>query len=214
MRIDYISDIACPWCALGVASLEKSLQELGSEFEYELRFQPFELNPDMPEEGKNLVEYLSQKYGMTADRINTSHDMLRERGHEVGFVFGHREQIWNTLDAHRLLYWADQSGKPHQQFALKKALLRAYHTDAKNPGDHTVLLQAIDNVGLNKQDALDILNSDLYAAEVRELEHQWQSAGIHAVPSMVINQRHLLQGAQPVAVIVQALKRLQSDSSE
>ena len=211
MRIDFISDIACPWCAVGVASLERALQELGNDFKYELHFQPFELNPDMPKEGRNLVEYLSQKYGMSADRIKTSHDMLYQRGKEVGFEFGHREFIWNTFDAHRLLYWADQSGKTDAQFLLKKALLRAYHGEAKNPADHDVLLQAAEAAGLDTQEAQRILTSDRYAAEVRQLEHQWQRAGINAVPSMVINQRHLLQGAQPVAVIVQALRQLESE---
>jgi predicted DsbA family dithiol-disulfide isomerase len=213
MRIDFISDIACPWCAVGVASFEKALQGLGSDFKYELHFQPFELNPDMPKEGRNLVEYLSQKYGMSADRVKASHDMLHERGREVGFEFGHREHIWNTLDAHRLLYWADQSEIPGAQFVLKKTLLRAYHSEAKNPGDHAVLLQAAQQAGLDQQEAQDILSSQRYATEVRQLEERWQHAGINAVPSMVINQRHLLQGAHPVAVVAQALKQLQSEQA-
>ncbi|MES1190284.1 MAG: DsbA family oxidoreductase [Steroidobacter sp.] len=208
MRIDFISDIACPWCAVGVASLDKALQEAGSDFEYELHFQPFELNPGMPKEGRNLVEYLSQKYGMSADRIKASHDMLYQRGKEVGFEFGRRDHIWNTFDAHRLLYWADQLDKSGAQFALKKALLRAYHGEAKNPSDRDVLLQAVAAVNLDTQEAQRILSSDLYAAEVHQLEHQWQRSGINAVPSMVINQRHLLQGAQPVETIVQALQQL------
>lgn len=205
-RIDFISDIACPWCALGVASLEKALRQLGDAFKYELHFQPFELNPDMPKEGKNLVDYLSQKYGMTAERIKASHDMLRERGREVGFEFGHRDHIWNTFDAHRLLYWADQVGQSNQ-FVLKKALLRAYHGEGKNPSDPQLLLRLVDEVGLNVDEATIILNSDKFAQEVRALEHQWQRAGINAVPSMIIDQRHLLQGAQPVAAIVQVLKQ-------
>lgn len=208
MRIDFVSDIACPWCALGVASLEKALQQLDDNFKYELHFQPFELNPDMPKEGKNLVDYLSSKYGMSAERIAASHDMLRERGLEVGFVFGQREQIWNTFDAHRLLYWADQLGETNQ-FALKKALLRAYHSEGKNPSDKQVLLDVVKQTGLDEAEAQSILSLDKFANEVRTLERQWQQAGINAVPSMIINQRHLLQGAQPVDVMVQALKQLQ-----
>jgi predicted DsbA family dithiol-disulfide isomerase len=211
MRIDFVSDIACPWCALGVATLEKALQELGSDFKYELHFQPFELNPDMPKEGKNLIEYLSQKYGMTEDRIKASHDMLYQRGKEVGFEFGHRDHIWNTFDAHRLLYWAGQSEMPGSQFALKKALLRAYHSEGKNPSDPATLLQLVNEVGLNAEAAQAILSSEKFAKEVRDSEHQWQQMGIHAVPSMVINRQHLLQGAQSVDVVVQALKQLQSE---
>ena len=209
MRIDFISDIACPWCALGVASLEKALQQLGDDFKYELHFQPFELNPDMPKEGKNLIDYLSSKYGMSAERIAASHEMLRERGLEVGFVFGHREQIWNTFDAHRLLYWADQLGQTNQ-FALKKALLRAYHGEGKNPSDKDVLLNLVKEAGLDTTEAESILSSDKFANEVRTLELQWQQAGINAVPSMVINHRHLLQGAQTVAAVTQALLQLEA----
>jgi len=210
MRIDFISDIACPWCALGLVSLEKALLQLGNEIVYELHFQPFELNPDMPREGKNLAEYLGTKYGMSVAQINASHEQLRQRGQSIGFVFGHREFIWNTFDAHRLLYWAGLSDKKDAQWKLKLALLRAYHTDAKNPSDPDVLLALVEEVGFDKAQAQAILQSEAYTKEVRELESQWHQAGINAVPSIVINRQHLLQGAQPVETLVTALRQLNS----
>jgi predicted DsbA family dithiol-disulfide isomerase len=208
MRIDFISDIACPWCALGLASLEKSLSQLGNEISYELHFQPFELNPDMPREGKNLAEYLSTKYGMSAERVKASHEQLRQRGEAIGFVFGHRDHIWNTFDAHRLLYWAGLSEVKDSQLKLKLALLRAYHTEVKNPSDPDVLLALVEEVGLDKAQAQKILQSDTYTKEVRSLENEWHQAGINAVPSIVIDRQHLLQGAQPVETLVAALQQL------
>jgi predicted DsbA family dithiol-disulfide isomerase len=207
MRIDFISDISCPWCALGLASLEKALAQLGDEIHYELHFQPFELNPDMPAEGKNLNQYLADKYSMPVEQIEANHDNIRKRGEELGFAFGKREQIWNTFDAHRLLYWADRCGEGLQR-KLKWALMQAYQGEGKNPGDHQILLQLVSEVGLDQAEAKTILQTDAFAAEVRNLEREWHLSGINAVPSLVINQQHLLQGAQPVELLVSALREL------
>jgi predicted DsbA family dithiol-disulfide isomerase len=208
MRIDVVSDINCPWCALGVTYLQKALKLMGDNFNYELHFQPFELNPQLPKEGKNLVDYLSEKYGMDATRIESSQQNLRELGEKVGFIFGKREHIWNTFDAHRLLYWAEVELDLETQFKLKLALLNAYHGQAKNPADKKVLINVVEALGLDKERAELILTTDLFSKEVREREHQWQAAGISAVPSIVINNRHLIQGAQPVETLLDALRQL------
>lgn len=211
MRIDYISDISCPWCALGLASLEKALAQLGDEISYDLHFQPFELNPDMPPEGKNLTEYLSAKYGMSLGQVDAIHEDLRQRGEAIGFVFGKRERIWNTFDAHRLLFWADRCGVGLQR-KLKLALMRSYQTEGKNPGDHQLLLQLVAEVGLDQAEAKTLLQTDAFAQEVRNLEREWHLSGINAVPGLVINQQHLLQGAQPVELLVSALRELNSEA--
>lgn len=211
MRIDYISDISCPWCALGLASLEKALAQLGDEISYDLHFQPFELNPDMPPEGKNLTEYLSAKYGMSLGQVDAIHEDLRQRGEAIGFVFGKRERIWNTFDAHRLLFWADRCGVGLQR-KLKLALMRTYQTEGKNPGDHQLLLQLVAEVGLDQAEAKTLLQTDAFAQEVRNLEREWHLSGINAVPGLVINQQHLLQGAQPVELLVSALRELNSEA--
>lgn len=207
MRIDFISDISCPWCALGLASLEKALLQLGDEIPYELHFQPFELNPEMPPEGKDLTEYLSAKYGMSAEQVEATHENLRQRGEEIGFIFGKRERIWNTFDAHRLLFWADRCGVGLQR-KLKLSLMQAYQSEGKNPGDHQLLLQLVTEIGLDQTEAETILQTDAFANEVRNLEREWHLSGINAVPSLVINQQHLLQGAQPVELLVSTLREL------
>jgi predicted DsbA family dithiol-disulfide isomerase len=208
LRLDFISDINCPWCALGLANLRAALANLGDDVKVDLHFQPFELNPQLPPEGVGLVDYLRNKYGMTAEQVEANHTTLRERGAEAGFVFGKRERLWNSFDAHRLIYWAGEEGSPANQYQLKLALMQAYQGEGRNHSDAQVLLELVEHCGLDKLRARAILDSDLYADEVRALEQQWQRAGISAVPSMVINQKHLLQGAQPVAVIEQALRDL------
>ena len=210
MKIDFVSDVACPWCAVGLASLEAALATLPPSVPVELEFQPFELNPTLAPEGRETVAYLSQKYGSTPQRIAQMRETIRERGAEVGFTFGERPWVWNTFDAHRLLYWAGLEGRQHE---LKRALLAAYHTDALNPGAHDVLLRLVDNLGMDVARARAILESDEYAGDVRERERHWQQRGIDSVPSIVIDDRHLIQGAQPVEAMAQALRRIAAEST-
>jgi predicted DsbA family dithiol-disulfide isomerase len=205
MKIDFVSDIACPWCAVGLNAFEIALKRLGDSVPIELHFQPFELNPAMPPEGEDTVQHLSRKYGRTPAELAQAREGLRQRGAEVGFTFGERPRIWNTFNAHRLLHWAGLEGKQRE---LKHALLAAYHTHAQNPGDIEVLVRVAGEVGLNPARAREILESDAYAEQVREAERHWQGLGIHAVPCVVIDERHLIQGGQPPEVFEQALRRL------
>lgn len=205
MKIDFVSDIACPWCAVGLHSLEQALARIGPDIEVTVAFQPFELNPQMPPEGEDAAQHLARKYGASPEQLAQTRAHLRERGAAVGFAFGERPRVWNTFDAHRLLHWAGLEGR---QRALKHALLSAYHTDALNPGLHDVLLRLAGEVGLDTARAQAILASNEFAAEVREAEQRWQRLGINSVPSVVIDGRHLLQGAQPPEVFEQALREL------
>jgi predicted DsbA family dithiol-disulfide isomerase len=129
----------------------------------------------------------------------------------VGFTFGERKWVWNTFDAHRLLYWAGVEGSPGSQYALKKALLQAYHGDGRNPGAHDVLLELAAAVGLPTERAREVLASRLFADEVREAERFWQEAGIDGVPAVVVNRRHLIQGGQPPEVFAQALRNIAAE---
>ena len=208
MQIDFVSDIACPWCAVGLNSLERALEHLGPEFPVTLRFQPFELNPALGPEGEDTVEHLSAKYGIDAAQIARNQAAIRARGAEVGFVFGNRPRIWNTFDAHRLLHWAGLEGGPGAQRALKHALLQAYHGEGRNPGDAAVLLGCAQAAGLDLARAQQVLDHDEFAAEVRAAEARWQQAGIRSVPSVVIDERHLIQGGQPPEVFERALRQL------
>jgi len=205
LKIDFVSDVACPWCAVGLNALERALERVGPELDAELHFQPFELNPTMPPEGADTVEYLSNKYGITPEQIARNQANIRARGAEVGFAFGQRLRVWNTFDAHRLLHWAGLHGK---QRALKHALLKAYHGEGRNPGAHDVLLELAGAVGLDVDAAREVLESGAYTDEVRAAEALWQGAGIHSVPSIVINDRHLIQGGQPPEVFEQALRQI------
>jgi predicted DsbA family dithiol-disulfide isomerase len=207
MKIDFVSDVACPWCAVGLNSLEQALRELDGEIEVSLQFQPFELNPQMPPEGADTVDYLARKYGLSAAQIAQNQQAIRARGAAVGFTFGERPRVWNTFDAHRLLHWAGLQS-PAAQRALKHALLEANHGQARNPGAHEVLVELAGAAGLDAAEAAQVLFEGRYADDVRAAEAQWQQAGISAVPSVVIDGRHLIQGGQPPEVFVQALRRL------
>ena len=205
MRIDFVSDVACPWCAVGLHALEQALHRIGPALPVQLHFQPFELNPQMPPEGEDLVQHLARKYGASPEQLAATHATLRQRGAELGFEFGQRTRIWNTFDAHRLLHWAGLEGRQRE---LKHALLRAYHTNGENVGAAAVLLRLCAEVGLDASRAAAILAGDEFAAEVRDAERRWQALGIQSVPSVVIDGRHLIQGGQPSEAFERALRQL------
>jgi len=205
MKIDFVSDVACPWCAVGLNSLELALAKIGPDIPVELHFRPFELNPQMSPEGEDATEHLSRKYGLTPEQLDRNRAGIRERGAAVGFQFGDRARVWNTFDAHRLIHWAGLEGKQRE---MKHALLKAYHGRNENPGAHDVLLRAAEEVGLDADRAREVIESDRYAAEVRAEERHWQQLGVNSVPSVIINDRHLIQGGQPPEVFEQALRQL------
>ncbi|MBK6008558.1 DsbA family oxidoreductase [Ramlibacter ginsenosidimutans] len=209
LHIDFVSDVACPWCAVGLASLEQALRKLDGEVAVDLHFQPFELNPQMGPEGQDVTEHIAQKYGATPEQQAKNRENIAQRGAAVGFQFRKegRGRVWNTFDAHRLLYWAGEQGA-QQQRDLKMALLKAYHGEARNVADPAVLAEVAASVGLDRQEAADVLASGRYADEVRAQEEHFQGLGIHAVPSVIINNRHLIQGGQPPEMFEQALRQL------
>ncbi|MBK6869640.1 MAG: DsbA family oxidoreductase [Burkholderiales bacterium] len=209
IKIDFVSDIACPWCAVSLASLQQALSNSADAVQATLHFQPFELNPDMPAGGEDIDEHLARKYGGSPAQLEANRAAIRERGAAVGFTFNPagRGRIYNTFNAHRLLHWAGQQGAA-PQLALKRALLEAYHGRAEAVEQDAVLLAAVDSVGLDMARAREILASDEFAAEVRAAEGFWQRAGIHSVPAVVINDRHLISGGQPPEVFEQALRQI------
>ena len=214
LKIDFVSDVACPWCAVGLASLETALRKLDGEVAVEMHFQPFELNPDMPPGGQDVTEHLTQKYGSTAEQQATAREGIRKRGEEVGFSFRRegRGRVYNTFDAHRLLHWAGLQGAEVQR-NLKMALLEAYHGQGRSMEDQAVLLDAVTQAGLDRAEAQAVLDDGRYAQEVRATEQHFQSLGIRAVPSVIINDRHLIQGGQPPEVFEQALRQLATQAA-
>jgi predicted DsbA family dithiol-disulfide isomerase len=209
LKIDFVSDVSCPWCAIGLASLERALERLQPEVKAQLHFPPFELNPSMPKGGQDITEHLTQKYRSTPEQQAAAREAIRERGAGVGFEFRKegRGRIYNTFDAHRLLHWAELEGA-ERQHALKKALFKAYFTDGRSPEEHEVLVQAATEAGLDADRAREILASDEYESEVRHREGYYMEHGIHAVPAVIIDDRHLIQGGQPPEVFEQALRQL------
>src|SRR5262245_12395734 len=212
MRIDFVSDVACPWCAIGFSALERALERIGGDLgEVELFMQPFELNPTMGPEGEDATEYLTSKYGMSREQFAENRARIVERGASEGFAFGPRTHIWNTFDAHRLLYFAAAEGPAGSQRALKQALLAAYHGQGRNPGAHDVLLELAGRVGLPLERAREVLERGEYADNVRQAERFWQEIGIHSVPAVIVNRKHLISGGQPHEVFEQALRQIAAE---
>jgi len=203
MKIDFVSDVACPWCAVGLASLEQAIARL--DVPVELHVEPFELNPGMGPEGEDLVGYLGRKYGSTPQQIIERQALIRSRGAEVGFAFGPRTRVYDTFNAHRLLHWAAGDGRALE---LKRLLLAAYHGRGENPGARDVLLRAAGEAGLDAGRAAEVFDSGRYADEVRQRVAHWQRLGINSVPSVVVDDRHLIQGGQPVEVFERALREI------
>lgn len=207
IKIDFVSDVSCPWCAVGLKSLELALARLQGEIQATIHFQPFELNPDMPPEGQDTIERLSHKYGMTPAQVRQNGEAITARGRDVGFTFNmdKRTHTYNTFDAHRLLHWAGLEG---HQLALKHALLKAYFTDGENPSAPDVLVRLCRESGLDAQRAREILDSNEYAADVRNSERFYADQGVNSVPAIIINDRHLIQGGQPPEVFEGALRQI------
>jgi predicted DsbA family dithiol-disulfide isomerase len=207
MKIDFVSDVSCPWCVVGLRALEQAIERVGDQVQVELHFQPFELNPKMATGGQDIVEHITEKYGSSPAQVAANGEAIRARGAALGFTFNmdKRGRIYNTFDAHRLLHWAELEGR---QFELKTALFEAYFTDGLNPSDHAVLVELARKVGLDADKAREILDSDAYAADVRAQEQFYHQQGINAVPAVIINDRHLISGGQPVEVFEQALRQI------
>ncbi|MET0311486.1 MAG: DsbA family oxidoreductase [Burkholderiaceae bacterium] len=209
LKIDFVSDVSCPWCAIGLGSLQLALEKVAPGIQAELRFQPFELNPDMPAGGEDTTEHLTKKYGSTPEQQAQIRENIRQRGAAVGFEFRRegRDRIYNTFDAHRLLHWAELEGAAKQQ-ALKKALLKAYFTDGKSPEEHAVLVAAAVEAGLDGERARQVLEGGEFTAETRARERFYLGAGINSVPAIILNDKHLISGGQPVEVFEQALRQI------
>ena len=207
LHIDFVSDVACPWCAIGLHSLEEALRRVQGEVSADIHFQPFELSPDMSPRGENLDEHIGRKYGASPQQLAGSREAVRERAAGVGFAFNSsaRSHVYNTFDAHRLLHWAGLQGRQRE---LKKILFRANFTDDANVSDATVLTALAVEAGLDADAARDVLSSGRYAAEVRTAEQLWQSRGINSVPGIVINNQWLISGGQPPEVFEQALREI------
>jgi predicted DsbA family dithiol-disulfide isomerase len=207
LRIDFVSDVVCPWCVIGLKALEAALANAADAVTAEIHFQPFELNPDMAPEGENVVEHIARKYGADPERSQGSRDIIRTSAAELGFTMATTadSRIWNTFDCHRLLHWAGLEGR---QAALKLALFTAHFTDQKSLADPETLVAAAVVAGLDGAAARAVLASDAYIAEVRRDQRFWREQGINAVPAIVIDGKYMITGGQPVETFERALRRI------
>jgi predicted DsbA family dithiol-disulfide isomerase len=210
LKIDFVSDVSCPWCMIGLRALEQALERVGATVTAEIHFQPFELNPQLPPDGQDITEHLVQKYGSTPEQLQRNRESIRARGAELGFTFemGKRSRVYNTFDAHRLLHWAELEGRQRE---LKRALFTAYFTEGRNPSDREVLIDVATQAGLNAVRAREVLESGRYADDVREREQFYGQQGIRAVPSVIVDGRYLIQGGQPVEAFERALRQIASE---
>ncbi|KPQ23038.1 MAG: putative dithiol-disulfide isomerase involved in polyketide biosynthesis [Halomonas sp. HL-48] len=212
LRIDLVSDVACPWCAIGYRRLEQALEILDGEIDVELHWQPFELNPDMPPEGEPILEHLCRKYGKDAASMAQSQREIMAVAEELGLNFrsAQERRANNTFAAHRVLAWA---ATQNQETPLQLALFDAYFGEAKNPSDPEVLREKAIEVGLDGDAAEAIARSDQYADEVRSAEQRFMQAGVSAVPAFILDGRYLISGAQPADVLVDALRQVAEENA-
>lgn len=213
LRIDFVSDVACPWCAIGLASLHQALAQIGDLVQAEIHLQPFELNPDMAFEGEDTGTRLKRKYGFDEAQLEANRHTLRQRAAELGISLdiGPGSRTWNTFDAHRLLHWAGLQDRA-AAVKLKRALFQAYFTDHLNVADRDVLVDLAHKAGLDLAAAGNMLDANQYADEVRAQERHFQQAGIRAVPATIINNSWLLQGGQPPEAFAEMLREIAAKS--
>jgi len=195
LRIDIISDVMCPWCIIGYRQLSKALDATGTE--HEIHWHPFELNPQMPLEGQDMFEHIAEKYGSTREQSLQSRAQMSALGDELDFDFQWTDEsrMHNTFNTHQLLAWAETLGRKHD---LKMALFTAHFTHRRNLSDDSVLADIAPEIGLDRDEAVAVLDDQRFAAEVRQGEQFWQQQGISGVPAVVFDRQHLVTGAQGV----------------
>jgi len=211
MQIDFVSDVVCPWCVIGLKGLEKALENLKGTVDATVALQPFELNPDMPKEGQDVAEHVAQKFGGQTAQLNQARDAIKSRAADLGFTMAMREdsRIYNSFDCHRLLHWAGLKGNGVE---LKLALFEAYFTDGANITDPDVLAGRAESVGLDPAEAREVLASGAYRDEVLAAEDMWKRSGITSVPSVIVNRKYLISGGQPAAVFEETLRRIAAEA--
>lgn len=192
-RVNIVSDVVCPWCVIGYHQLARAADETGVSID--VHWHPFELNPQMAEDGENLREHLAAKYGTTPEGSRKARARLTEMGAALGFEFNYADdmRMVNTFRAHQLIDWAEDKGQAHD---MKLALFAAFFTRRENLNDIGVLADVAMGIGLDRDAALAVLESGDRAQIVRDKEQFWTSRGITGVPAMIFDRQHLVTGAQ------------------
>ena len=208
LNIDIISDIVCPWCAIGYGRLKKAIANVAANIDINIQWHPFELNPNMSKQGENLRTHLANKYGTTLEGSIKARAMLTEEGKKVGFTFNYFDEMkmLNTHQCHQLLHWAKDSGR---QNALAEAFFEHFFSN-RGEFSEAELLNIVENVGLSKEQAAAVLSDNTLSDEVRQIEAKWQQQGIHGVPLFIFDNKQALSGAQDVSTFEQLLLQYSS----
>jgi predicted DsbA family dithiol-disulfide isomerase len=211
MKVEIWSDVVCPWCYIGKRRFESALASFGHRADVELIWRSFELDPSAPAvRPESTAEHLAAKYGMSREQAAANQDRLVKLGVEDGLEYRFDiSRSGNTFNAHRLLHLALERGL---QDAAKERLMRAYFTEGEPIGDPATLVRLLAEVGVPEADAQAVLDSDQYADAVRADEAEARDLGISGVPFFVIDRRYGVSGAQPAAVLLQALDQAWAES--
>jgi len=206
IKIDIVSDIVCPWCVIGYKRLQKAIQELEIEDKVQIQWQPFELNPNMPKEGENIIEHMYHKYGMKSEQVKAYQEDRKKAGEELDFVFDAYDEmnIVNTRDCHILLEYAQKFGKQHE---LQMRLFSAHFSERKNVSNRAVLEKEVESIGLNEIEAMSLLDT-VERDNIQVKEENWRQKGISAVPTMVFNDLTMMNGAYPIETYKNVLLEL------
>lgn len=207
LRIDIVSDVVCPWCAIGYAQLARAIVKMGDRIDVGVRWHPFQLAPYLPPEGQNIADYTRERYGATPEQSNANRTRITEAGKELGLDFNYSadSHIYNTRRAHKLLTWAGEAGG---QTALKKALFHAYFTEQKNVSDDAILLDAVEAAGLDRAAAAAALDDPRYDEIVDAELAYWLDQNVTGVPAFIVNGKYMIPGAQDADTFVRVLTKM------
>ncbi|MGB5445480.1 MAG: DsbA family oxidoreductase [Psychromonas sp.] len=207
IRIDIVSDVMCPWCIIAYKKLQQTMRKMKDDVEFQIYWQPFELNPEMPLEGESLTTHLQNKYGSTKEQSIKSRQQIIEIGKSLGFEFCFNEnsRIYNSFLAHQLLHWAKLFDK---QTELKLALFDLYFTQQKNPSELSLLIDIAEKVGLDSAAAREVLETQRYAQAVRDDQYFWHNNDVQAVPAFIFNKKYLLSGAQDAQTLQEVIETI------
>ena len=220
LTIDIWSDVMCPWCLVGWGNLSQALKLLDGEIDADIRWHAFELNPDMPAEGEERTAHIARKYGRTIEQSKQVQGQMRSAAEAAGVSLDYEGEepapdamMWNTFDAHKLLTWAMEEHGAETQTALKLALFEAHFNHRRRIGERAVLLDVIEEAGLDREAAAAALDSEEIARKTRVEERAAMEMNITGVPAMIVEGRFMVPGAQPPEAYVNALRRVAEKTS-
>ena len=215
VAVDIWSDVMCPWCAVGYTQFAKAVNELDGELDIEVRWMPFELNPDLPPEGKSQDRHLAEVYGRSPEEVTAMRAQMQAIAARTGFAMDYTGEgeappamMWNTFEAHKLLRWALADQGLEAQTRLKVALLKAHFQQRRNVSDRAVLLDIAEAEGFDRAKAAEALADEALTIATRVEEERGRRAGINSVPSFVVNGQYLIQGAREPEDYAQMLRRV------